>query len=233
MAVGGAPGTVRGRRLGGREGMLADASLASGERAGRWRPRPRPDRGSVPGPGGVTAAARARCLRRRAATPVGSGLPHDGIAADAEDVVQDAWLRWSGADHAAIDNPAAWLTTVTTRLEPGPAQGHASGAGPTTWASGCPSRWPPGAAPRRRAELAESLTLGFLVLLDRLGPAGAGGVPAGRRVRRALSPTSPPAVGKSEGRAARSPAEPATRFEAPTSRTVVRHQPRPRCWASS
>jgi RNA polymerase sigma-70 factor (ECF subfamily) len=39
-----------------------------------------------------------------------------GIRADAEDVVQDAWLRWSRADHAALASAEAWLVTVTTRL---------------------------------------------------------------------------------------------------------------------
>lgn len=39
-----------------------------------------------------------------------------GERAAAEDIVQNAWLRWSEADHEAITTPAAWLTTVTTRL---------------------------------------------------------------------------------------------------------------------
>ncbi len=39
-----------------------------------------------------------------------------GSRADAEDVVQDAWLRWAGADVAAIRDPQAWLVTTTTRL---------------------------------------------------------------------------------------------------------------------
>jgi RNA polymerase sigma-70 factor (ECF subfamily) len=39
-----------------------------------------------------------------------------GTRADAEDVVQDAWLRWHAADHAALQTPEAWLVTVTTRL---------------------------------------------------------------------------------------------------------------------
>src|SRR6478752_4523935 len=38
-----------------------------------------------------------------------------GSLADAEDVVQDAWLRWMAADRAAIVNPPAWLTTVVSR----------------------------------------------------------------------------------------------------------------------
>ena len=35
---------------------------------------------------------------------------------DAEDVVQDAWLRWSSADYASVEDPKAFLVTVTTRL---------------------------------------------------------------------------------------------------------------------
>lgn len=39
-----------------------------------------------------------------------------GTRADAEDVVQDAWLRWHGADRASLKSPEAWLVTVVTRL---------------------------------------------------------------------------------------------------------------------
>lgn len=39
-----------------------------------------------------------------------------GIRADADDVVQDAWLRWVGADQGALQSAEAWLVTVTTRL---------------------------------------------------------------------------------------------------------------------
>ncbi|WBO67747.1 RNA polymerase sigma-70 factor [Streptomyces camelliae] len=39
-----------------------------------------------------------------------------GRIADAEDVVQDAWLRWSGADRAAVREPAAYLVRIATRL---------------------------------------------------------------------------------------------------------------------
>src|SRR5690242_19539657 len=35
---------------------------------------------------------------------------------DAEDVVQEAFLRWHSADQAAVRSPEAWLVTVTTRL---------------------------------------------------------------------------------------------------------------------
>ncbi|EHP40813.1 RNA polymerase sigma-70, ECF type [Cupriavidus basilensis OR16] len=39
-----------------------------------------------------------------------------GTRADAEDVLQDAWLRWDRADHAALASAEAWLVTVVTRL---------------------------------------------------------------------------------------------------------------------
>ncbi|MDR7133174.1 RNA polymerase sigma-70 factor (ECF subfamily) [Lysobacter niastensis] len=38
-----------------------------------------------------------------------------GSRADAEDAVQDTFLKWSEADHATIDNAASWLTTACTR----------------------------------------------------------------------------------------------------------------------
>jgi RNA polymerase sigma-70 factor (ECF subfamily) len=39
-----------------------------------------------------------------------------GSRSDAEDIVQDAWLRWQGTDIAAIRDPEGWLVTATTRL---------------------------------------------------------------------------------------------------------------------
>lgn len=39
-----------------------------------------------------------------------------GSVAEAEDAVQDAWLRWNGAEHDRVDDPAAWLVRTTTRL---------------------------------------------------------------------------------------------------------------------
>ena len=39
-----------------------------------------------------------------------------GSASDAEDVVQDAWLRWANAEHGAVRDPKAFLVTVVTRL---------------------------------------------------------------------------------------------------------------------
>nr|WP_314538947.1 RNA polymerase sigma-70 factor [uncultured Massilia sp.] len=39
-----------------------------------------------------------------------------GVRADAEDIVQEAWLRWHGGGSADARNPEAWLVTVVTRL---------------------------------------------------------------------------------------------------------------------
>jgi RNA polymerase sigma-70 factor (TIGR02957 family) len=39
-----------------------------------------------------------------------------GSVAEAEEVVQDAWLRWHETDQAELDSAEAWLVTITTRL---------------------------------------------------------------------------------------------------------------------
>jgi len=39
-----------------------------------------------------------------------------GTRADAEDVLQDAWLRWQATDHARLQSAEAWLVTIVTRL---------------------------------------------------------------------------------------------------------------------
>jgi RNA polymerase sigma-70 factor (ECF subfamily) len=95
-----------------------------------------------------------------------------GSLADAEDVVQDAWLRWASADQAGIDRPAAWLTTVTTRLAldriRSLSRRREEYVGP--WLPE-PIALPAGErGPEEAAEVADSLTLGFLVVLDRLNP---------------------------------------------------------------
>jgi RNA polymerase sigma-70 factor (TIGR02957 family) len=39
-----------------------------------------------------------------------------GTVTDAEDIVQEAWLRWNGVDAGAVEDPTAYLVKVTTRL---------------------------------------------------------------------------------------------------------------------
>ncbi|MFI6703073.1 RNA polymerase sigma factor SigJ [Streptomyces sp. NPDC050509] len=50
--------------------------------------------------------------------PVLTGVAYRmlGRYADAEDVVQEAWLRWSAADRAEVREPRAFLVRITTRL---------------------------------------------------------------------------------------------------------------------
>ena len=38
-----------------------------------------------------------------------------GSAADAEDVVQETWLRWADVDHAVVRDPRAYLVRIVTR----------------------------------------------------------------------------------------------------------------------
>ncbi|HET9058502.1 MAG TPA: RNA polymerase sigma factor SigJ [Acidimicrobiales bacterium] len=89
--------------------------------------------------------------------------------ADAEDVVQEAWLRWHNQDRSKIDNPAGYLTTVVAHLAidrtRAIARRRETYIGP--W---LPEPIVSVRGPEDRAELAESLTLGFLIMLDRLSP---------------------------------------------------------------
>jgi len=89
--------------------------------------------------------------------------------ADAEDVVQEAWIRWAARDAAAVDNPAGWLTTVTSRLalDRLRAQRRRREVYVGPW---LPDPVTTARNAEEAAELADSLTLGFLVLLDTLGP---------------------------------------------------------------
>ena len=92
-----------------------------------------------------------------------------GSLADAEEMVSEAWLRWCAADQTDIASPEAWLTTVTTRIAidwlRSARHNREEYVGP--WLPE-PVVAEPG--PEERAELADSLTLGFLTMLDRLDP---------------------------------------------------------------
>jgi len=96
-----------------------------------------------------------------------------GTPDDADDVVQDAWLRFSAAEVDGIDNPAAWLTTATTRLAldrlNSAQRRRETYLGP--WLAdpidGEPSF---DGEPVDALLLAESLSLGFLAVLERVSP---------------------------------------------------------------
>jgi RNA polymerase sigma-70 factor (ECF subfamily) len=104
-----------------------------------------------------------------------------GSLSDAEDVVQEAWIRWSRTDVDAVERPAAWLTTTVSRLGldrlrarrrertdyvgPWLPEPFVHPLGTTTHAMADAS-----ADPADVAELADSLTTAFLLLLERLSP---------------------------------------------------------------
>jgi RNA polymerase sigma-70 factor (TIGR02957 family) len=98
-----------------------------------------------------------------------------GSRADAEDVVQDAWLRWADADTAAINDPEAWLVTAITRL------GLDRLRKATRQRLDYVGPWlpeplhvalelPGEPAPDQVHSLAEDVSLAFLTLLEQLGP---------------------------------------------------------------
>lgn len=99
-----------------------------------------------------------------------------GSLGDAEDVVQEAWIRWARTDVGSIERPAAWLTTTVSRLGldrlrarrrdrmeyvgpwlPEPIVAPIVGAEAP-------------ADPADTAALSDSLTTAFLVMLERLTP---------------------------------------------------------------
>lgn len=104
-----------------------------------------------------------------------------GSAAEAEDVVQDAYLRWSGVDESTVDSPRAYLSTIVTRLSidqlraskarretykgpwlPEPIESGAEGIDGTFAGNQL--------SPESAATISDSLSLAFLVLLEELAP---------------------------------------------------------------
>jgi len=96
-----------------------------------------------------------------------------GSAAEAEDAVQDAWLRVDRADLSDVENLPAWLTTVVSRIclnllrsrrarREDPLESLT-----TDWLGAADEN----RIPAEEAELADSVGLAMLVVLDRLSPA--------------------------------------------------------------
>ncbi|MFC0540752.1 sigma-70 family RNA polymerase sigma factor [Kutzneria chonburiensis] len=92
-----------------------------------------------------------------------------GSAVDAEDLVQDVWIRWQTCDRSVVENPAAYLATTTTRLAINATQSayarRESYVGP--W---LPEPVDTSADPQLGAERAAALELGVLLLLEKLTP---------------------------------------------------------------
>ena len=92
-----------------------------------------------------------------------------GSAAEAEDIVQDAWLRWQGTDRSAVVDPPAFLATATTRLAITFAQ-SARSRRETYIGPWLPEPVDTSADPRLGAERAEALEFAVLLLLEKLSP---------------------------------------------------------------
>jgi RNA polymerase sigma-70 factor (ECF subfamily) len=94
-----------------------------------------------------------------------------GSRADAEDAVQDTFVKWQKADRRRIENPASWLTTICTRrcidMLRAAHRRRVDYVGP--WLPE-PLHTPSEDAPEERLSLASSLGTAFLLLLERLTP---------------------------------------------------------------
>lgn len=95
-----------------------------------------------------------------------------GSAADAEDAVQDAFLRWQAADRGRIEAPEAWLTKVVTnlcldRLRSAQAR-HERAVG--DWLPEPLLEGDPMLGPADTFEQRESVSLAVLTLMERLSP---------------------------------------------------------------
>lgn len=94
-----------------------------------------------------------------------------GAVAEAEDVVQEAWLRWHGTDRCAVKNAEAWLVTATTRLSIDRLRAvkaeRANYVGvwlPEPMLMATPS------TPEQIHEFADDVSVAFLFMLERLTP---------------------------------------------------------------
>jgi RNA polymerase sigma-70 factor (ECF subfamily) len=110
-----------------------------------------------------------------------------GSSSDADDAVQDTWLKLTGADPGEVENLAGWLTTVVARVSLNmlrsrryrheePVGGAWPGAAEAAAGTGAAAASGPALAsrtddPADEAVLADSVGLALLVVLDTLTPA--------------------------------------------------------------
>jgi RNA polymerase sigma-70 factor (ECF subfamily) len=95
-----------------------------------------------------------------------------GRVSEAEDIVQEVWLRWQKQDAAEIQSPKAWLVSATTRLCIDQLR-SARREREQYYGVWLPEPLMPtttDAEPDAPAALAESLTMAFMLMLESLGP---------------------------------------------------------------
>jgi RNA polymerase sigma-70 factor (ECF subfamily) len=98
-----------------------------------------------------------------------------GVRADAEDIVQEAWLRWQQAGAGEARIPEAWLVTVVTRLSIDRLRGAIAEREryvgpwlPEPLVGGMAE--PAADSPEAALEAAGDISTAFLLMLERLGP---------------------------------------------------------------
>ncbi|HEY4828408.1 MAG TPA: sigma factor, partial [Solirubrobacteraceae bacterium] len=95
-----------------------------------------------------------------------------GSLSDADDAVQDAWVRFSNADTSDVDNLQAWLTTVVARVSLNMLRSRQTRR-EDPFAPHMPDPiidHPDGTDPEHEAMLADSVGVALLVVLDTLSP---------------------------------------------------------------
>ncbi len=91
-----------------------------------------------------------------------------GSPTEADDAVQEAWLRLSRSDTSEVDNLTGWLTTVVARVSLGMLQARGRRAEPVDELPEAPDEV---SGPEEETVLADSVGLALLVVLDTLAPA--------------------------------------------------------------
>jgi RNA polymerase sigma-70 factor (ECF subfamily) len=92
-----------------------------------------------------------------------------GSVQEAEDLLQDVWLKWQAYDRSTVREPAAFLATTTTRLAINATQ-SARARRETYVGPWLPEPVDTSADPTLGAERGEALELAMLVLLEKLSP---------------------------------------------------------------
>jgi RNA polymerase sigma-70 factor (TIGR02957 family) len=92
-----------------------------------------------------------------------------GSAADAEDVLQEAWLRWAGVDHSQVHDPRAYLIRVVTRQALNQMR-TVSRRREDYIGEWLPEPLLTGPDVAEDVELAESVSMAMLTVLETLGP---------------------------------------------------------------
>ena len=96
-----------------------------------------------------------------------------GSASEADDAIQETWLRLGGSDASSIENLGGWLTTVVARVCLDMLRSRTSRREEAldTQVAEAGAKREGGGDPEREALLADSVGLALLVVLDRLTPA--------------------------------------------------------------